>query len=200
MPKQTNHIINQQYWENRYTNHTDTWDLQQTSPPLKAYINQLTNKALPILIPGCGHAHEAQYLYQQGFTNITIIDIAKPLINAIKAKFKNTTVNVLHQNIFNHNQQYHLILEQTLFCALHPTQRLQYIKKLHQLLEPNGKLVGLLFNKMFNTFGPPFGGFKANYEPMFAPYFKFNTFEACYNSLPPRATNGGELFINFTKI
>jgi methyl halide transferase len=41
------------YWNNRYLEENTTWDLGQVSPPLKNYIDQLENKAVSILIPGC---------------------------------------------------------------------------------------------------------------------------------------------------
>jgi 2-keto-3-deoxy-6-phosphogluconate aldolase len=69
-------ILDEQYWNNRYINNETGWDLRQVSPPLKAYFDQLENKNSSILIPGCGNAYEAIYLAEQGFTNITVIDIA----------------------------------------------------------------------------------------------------------------------------
>jgi hypothetical protein len=48
------------------------------SPPIKAYIDTLKNKDIAILIPGCGNTYEAAYLLlEQGFTNVTVIDIAQ---------------------------------------------------------------------------------------------------------------------------
>ncbi len=45
------------------------WDIGYVHPPLlKEYIDQLTSKDIAILIPGCGHGYEAEYLLQQGFT------------------------------------------------------------------------------------------------------------------------------------
>ena len=44
-------------------------------------------KNISILIPGCGNSHEAEYLLSQGFTNITVIDIAPTLVAAISEKF-----------------------------------------------------------------------------------------------------------------
>ena len=38
---------------------------------------------------------------------------------------------------------------------------------MHALLLANGKLVGILFNREFEQQGPPFGGSKSQYEPMF---------------------------------
>ncbi|WP_316930385.1 class I SAM-dependent methyltransferase [Formosa agariphila] len=55
------------FWNEKYKNNDIGWDLGTVSPPLKSYFDQLTNKDLKILIPGGGHAHEAEYLHQNGY-------------------------------------------------------------------------------------------------------------------------------------
>lgn len=190
--------LGQQFWDERYQTNETGWDLGAVSPPLKAYIDQLQNKNLRILIPGCGNTYEAEYLLQQGFTNVTLIDIAPTLVNNLKEKFKdNTSINILLGDFFEHSGTYDLILEQTFFCALNPSLRKAYRDKMLTLLAPGGKLAGLLFNKVFEKEGPPFGGSKEEYEQLFKTCFQFNTCEPCYNSVAPRA--GGELFIILQK-
>ncbi len=189
--------LNAEYWNTQYKKNEIGWDLHQVSPPLKAYFDQLENKNIAILIAGCGNAYEAEYLYQLGFQNITLVDISETLVNALKEKFKDTSIKVVRQDIFEHKASYDLIIEQTLFCAIDPSLRKKYVLTMFDLLTEKGKLVGLLFNKEFEKAGPPFGGCKCQYEPLFASYFAFKTFEICYNSVKPRA--GEELFINFSK-
>jgi len=55
------------YWENRYQNQQTGWDIGEISSPLKAYIDQLEDKSIKILIPGAGNAYEAEYLFLNGF-------------------------------------------------------------------------------------------------------------------------------------
>ena len=191
--------INETFWNNKYNKNETGWDLKSPSTPLKEYIDQINDKATKILIPGCGNAYEAEYLLEKGFTNITLIDISEVVVNNIKEKFKNNSeIRVLHQNFFELEEQFDLILEQTFFCALDPKLRKDYSKKINQLLTKNGKLVGVLFNREFNQNEPPFGGNKTEYITYFNDYFDFKTMEDCYNSIPPRA--GNELFINLIKI
>ncbi|WP_315822136.1 hypothetical protein [Paraflavitalea speifideaquila] len=68
--------LNADYWDNRYQHQQTGWDIGYVSTPIKDYIDQLIHKDLAILIPGCGNSYEAEYLLQQGFTHITLIDIA----------------------------------------------------------------------------------------------------------------------------
>ena len=51
--------LGETFWNNQYNANTTNWDLGEVSPPLKEYIDQLTNKNLRILIPGCGNTYEA---------------------------------------------------------------------------------------------------------------------------------------------
>lgn len=48
--------LNETFWDNRYKKYDIGWDLGDVSTPLKAYFNQLENKNLKILIPGCGNS------------------------------------------------------------------------------------------------------------------------------------------------
>jgi methyl halide transferase len=75
-----------EFWNAQYLSEKIGWDLGEVSPPLKNYIDQLTDKNISILIPGCGNTYEAEYLLQQGFTNITVIDIAPALVEKLQAK------------------------------------------------------------------------------------------------------------------
>ncbi len=191
--------LNKNFWNDKYTTNQTGWDLKAPSTPLKEYIDQLEDKNIRILIPGCGNAYEAEYLLEQGFTNITLIDISEIVVEKIKEKFKhNPNIKVLHQDFFELDGEFDLILEQTFFCALDPKLRQSYSIKMNELLAENGKLVGVLFNREFGNDTPPFGGDKTEYQTYFNDYFDFKVMENCYNSIPPRAKT--ELFINLKKI
>jgi len=180
------------YWQSRYENNQAGWDLGTASDPIVEYVNQLPNKDLSILIPGCGNAHEAEYLFKIGFKNVFVVDlVALPLENLKKRVPEFPDLQLIHGDFFELSQQFDLILEQTLFCAIDPKFRAQFIQKVHQLLKPSGKFVGLLFNRDFEI-GPPFGGNKEEYMAYFSPYFQEIEMENCYNSVLPR--KGTELF------
>jgi methyl halide transferase len=189
-------ILTDKYWSDRYINSQTGWDTGNPNNPLKEYIDQIEKKSVSILIPGCGNAYEADYLSSRGFTDITLIDISVTLTARLKEKFAGTSVKVLHGDFFHHTHQYDLILEQTFFCALDPSQRKGYAEKMYALLNNGGKLAGVLFNKDFEG-GPPFGGHKQEYQNLFSPPFSIKTMESCYNSIKPR--EGAELFIIFEK-
>ena len=181
-------------WDNRYLKNDIGWDLGEVSPPLKAYFDQLTNKQLKILIPGGGNSYEAEYLFKNGFKNVFVIDLSKTALDNIKTRVPNFPLNQLIQgDFFDLEDAFDLIIEQTFFCAIHPSLRKQYAKKIHQLLVPKGKLVGLMFNVPLNSNKPPFGGDKKEYLNYFNANFEIQEMKTCINSHNSR--KGRELFV-----
>ncbi|MBI1781838.1 MAG: methyltransferase [Sphingobacteriales bacterium] len=191
--------LNADYWSGRYKDDNTGWDIGHVSAPIKEYIDQLTNKSLAILIPGCGNSYEAEYLLKNSFTNITLIDISPVLTKKLEDKFNtfnHKQLTIIAGNFFDLKGKFDLIIEQTFFCALDPALRKAYVDKMYDLLKPGGKIAGVLFNKEFEG-GPPFGGTKEEYVQLFADKFKIKTMESCYNSIAPRKDS--EVFIIMQK-
>lgn len=190
------------FWTQRYLENQTGWDIGKPSTPLKAYIDQLENKNLKILIPGAGNAYEAEYLFNKGFKNVYVLDISREPLEAFHNRIQDFPSNqTIQGDFFNHKAQYDLILEQTFFCSFPPTKsnRQEYAEKMNDLLKANGKLVGLWFNFPLSTDMEkrPFGGSKEEYNNYLTPFFNLKTFEKCFNSIESR--KGNELFGIFIK-
>ena len=191
-------MLNEQYWDNRYKNKDTQWDIGYVSTPLKAYFDQLTNKELKILIPGGGNSYEAEYLHNNGFTEVYVVDISETALQNLKQRVPTfPSKKLLHIDFFLLQETFALIIEQTFFCALKPSLRNEYAVKTHQLLKPKGKLAGLLFKFPLTDDGPPFGGSEKEYRTLFSPHFEIKTMKTAYNSIPQRQDN--ELFIILQK-
>ncbi len=193
------HDLSPEYWNGRYLNEDAGWDVGYVSTPLKAYIDQLTDKSSLILIPGAGNAYEAEYLFSNGFKNTYVCDLAEePLRNLLKRCPEFDPGHLLQQDFFKlQGLTFDLILEQTFFCALHPSLRPAYFQKMAQLLSPGGHLAGVLFNDVLNADKPPFGGSRAEYLTYIQEPLSIGVLETCYNSIKPR--QGRELFMNLQK-
>lgn len=189
---------NEFFWNHKYIAGETGWDIGYVSMPLQKYFDQLLDKNLKILIPGGGNSYEAEYLFKNGFTNVFVIDISSiPLKNLDKRVPLFPKANLLHQDFFELEDNFDLIVEQTFFCALNPSLRVDYVNKMYKLLKPEGKLVGLLFNIPLNNDKPPFGGNKQEYISLFEDKFKIEKMETAYNSIPQR--EGNELFFKLNK-
>ncbi|PRY12336.1 thiopurine S-methyltransferase [Pontibacter ummariensis] len=190
--------FNAAYWQQRYQNGETGWDTGDITTPLKEYFDQLQKKNLRILIPGCGNAYEAEYLFWQGFKQVFVADVAAaPLQHFAQRVPGFPKDHLLQQDFFELRGTFDLLVEQTFFCALDPALRPKYASKSAELLKHGGKLVGLLFDTTFAHAGPPFGGNRQEYSAYFAPYFNFLHFDTAYNSIKPR--QGRELFILLEK-
>ena len=192
--------LDDSYWDQRYLYGQTGWDLGEVSPALKGYFEQLPDKNIPILLPGCGNSYEASWLLENGFSDLTLIDISPVLTERLRERlhqYSSPPLTVITGDFFQLQGQYGLIVEQTFFCALDPSLRVKYVDHMHRLLRPGGKLAGLLFDRDF-TGGPPFGGHLEEYAELLAGPFSIRKLEPCYNSIPPRA--GSELFFTAEKL
>ncbi len=189
-------LFDKHFWDNRYKTNDIGWDLGAVSPPIQTYIETLTDTSLKILIPGGGNSYELEFLIEKGFKQSFVLDISPlPLANIAKRNPTIPTQQLLCGDFFEHEGLYDIIIEQTFFCALDPTLRQLYVKQMHRLLKPGGKLVGLLFDAPLNDDNPPFGGNAEVYKLLFADLFEISKMEPCSNSIQPRM--GRELFIEF---
>ena len=189
--------LNSNYWESRYQKKEIGWDAGKITTPLKEYIDQLTNRDLKILIPGAGNGYEFDYLIQKGFKNTYVVDLAPTPLENIRNRNPQLKENIIQTDFFKLNQKFDLIIEQTFFCALNPNLRSNYVLKMQEILNPGGKIAGLLFNFPLTEDGPPFGGSSEEYKYLFSETFKIKTLEKAYNSIKPRANK--ELFFIFDK-
>ncbi|NOY48094.1 MAG: methyltransferase domain-containing protein [Chlorobi bacterium] len=190
--------LTETFWDNRYKTKITGWDLGKISTPLKTYFDQLTDKNLKILIPGGGNSYEAEYLNKKGFKNVYVVDLSKTALKNVKKRVPSfPESHLVHNDFFKLSMVFDLIIEQTFFCALHPSLRSDYAKKMAELLTKNGKLVGLFFNVPLYQDHPPFGGNKKEYLGYFKPSFNIETMDKCYNSNESR--KGEELFVKLIK-
>ncbi|MFM1879689.1 MAG: hypothetical protein RLZZ241_2555 [Bacteroidota bacterium] len=192
--------LNKDFWEARYACGETGWDIGYAAPALIAYIDQLPDKSIKILIPGAGRGHEVAYLWKCGFKNLVVVDIAQQPLAALRIKIPDLPeASLVHADFFEWGDNpFDLILEQTFFCALAPELRTSYVLKMYELLKTGGKVAGLLFDFPLTASGPPFGGCESEYLDLFKHRFFVHKLERAINSIPPRA--GKELFFIFEKI
>lgn len=190
--------LTKNYWEERYLKGEIGWNVGYITTPIKEYIDQLTDNNIKILIPGAGNGYEFEYLIYKGLKNSFVVDYAETPLENIKKRIPDLDNNqIINADFFELEGKYDLIIEQTFFCALNPELRIEYVKKMKSLLNPKGKIVGLLFQFPLTTEGPPFGGSIEEYTVIFGNDFTINTMETASNSIKARA--GKELFIIFEK-
>lgn len=174
------HVSNSEYWSDRYQSSATGWDIGDVTPFVADFltnqrINQLfsdkktaggTEFFLPkILVPGCGFGHDALAFAKHGF-DVTAVDFAPEPISLLQQHIENQdlrNISAITANFFElpHSfspaMEFDLIFEYTLFCAIHPEDRLLYSETASSLLSDQGFLLGLFFPLAPTADGPPFG-------------------------------------------
>ena len=181
------HSLTAKYWEERYQQGYTGWDIGHVSAGMRHIIDELSDKEVKILVPGAGNGFEVANLWERGFTNVFLLDWAEaPLDNFSRNNPDFPQTQLLCQDFFTLDDQFDLILEQTFFCALNPSQRPEYVKKTYQILAKNGLLKGLLFSTPMYANRPPYGGSLTEYQDLFSGLFEIKKLEPCLFSEPDR--------------
>jgi thiopurine S-methyltransferase len=177
-------------WQKHYEEDNLRWDLGEVSPPIRHFLENNPIKTGRAIIPGCGQGHEVILLAKKGFS-VTAVDYTKGATERLKRNLQNNGVgaNVICVNFFNlgleHINKYDLMLEQTFFCAIHPTLRNSYVNLVFRILKPGGLLTGVFYETGEDD-GPPFNTTRAHILRHFSGPFEIKHLEKTNRSAEKR--------------
>jgi SAM-dependent methyltransferase len=151
-----------QFWDEMYVSQNTGWDLDGPTPVFEKISKTISKGKVCIL--GCGRGYDAVMFAENDF-KVTAVDFAPEAIKSLNKLVNKKKVNltVLQEDIFNLEEQFFeyfdYVIEQTCFCAIHPTRRLDYAHLVKNILKKNGRLIGLWLplNKKISEGGPPYG-------------------------------------------
>lgn len=189
--------LDARYWQSRYLEGNTPWDLGAASPAITAYLSGLQDKSARILIPGAGKAWEALWLLQHGFRQVFICDWAEAAFEEFRQQVPDFPAeHLLVCDFFALDPPYDIIIEQTFVSAIPPVQWKAWAAQCARLLEPGGRVAGLLFASPFTSAGPPFGADREDYLNIFGEELEILRMERTDLSIAPRL--GNELFFEAT--
>ena len=162
-------------WENRYQTGDMPWEKGAPSPGLLDFL--AAHPDLPrgsVLVPGCGTGHDARAWARAGF-RVTGLDLAP---SAIRLSRETTSAEGLtaefHQADFLAEPPLELfdwIFEHTLFCAIPPERRDDYVDAVLRWLKPGGNFLAVQY-MIRDADGPPFGCTQEELMERFTPHFE----------------------------
>ena len=103
---------------------------------------QFAAKEDKILIPGAGKDHELRELVKRGYQNVHVCDWAEAAVSQIREDEIIPKEQIHVGDFFLLQEKFDHILEMTFFCAIAPELRIQYVEKCHELLKPDGNVMG----------------------------------------------------------
>ncbi|TLD69795.1 methyltransferase domain-containing protein [Phragmitibacter flavus] len=151
-------------WNAAYENRETPWEKGRATPVL----DEISSRHPAVFsgrawVPGCGVGHDARRLADFGLM-VTAVDVAPLAIEAAKNWDETSPVDFQVADVFSLKEEFveafDMVWEHTCFCALDPALRVAYLKSLHAVLMPGGKLAGVFFiNPEMDDgeTGPPFG-------------------------------------------
>lgn len=153
-----------EFWSERFDKGFTPWDQQGVPRVFTAFARDAMSEggASPaswprVLIPGCGRAHEARWLAQQGFA-LDAIDFSAAAVAAAREQLGPYAGVVRQADFFEFTPAHPIgwIYERTFFCALPLARRADYAARMAALL-PSGSWLAGLFFVTEKPVGPPFG-------------------------------------------
>ncbi len=163
-------------WEALYQANDSFWDHGEASPGLVDYL--AANSSLPLgqaLVPGCGRGHDARALAQAGWA-VTGLDLAPSSVPLAKhlADEERLPIDYRIGDFLSDepHQQFDLVFEHTLFCAIPPVRRDDYVQALRHWLKPGGLYLAVNYMITEDNGEPPFSTTTAELDERFGEPFE----------------------------
>jgi SAM-dependent methyltransferase len=161
-------------WEARYQSRDMPWEKGEPSPGLVDFLaGHPRLKRGTVLVPGCGSGHDARAWAAAGFA-ATGYDIAP---GAIALSREKTAAAGLEAEFIQGDflvgtpaRPFDWLFEHTLFCAIEPQRRGEYVRAALRWLKPGGQYLAVNY-LIPDKDGPPYGTTRAELWDWFSPGF-----------------------------
>ena len=167
------------FWEGLYASSQDGWELGEPAPSLVAQLD--AGLAVPsrsrVAVPGAGRGHDARLLARRGYV-VTGFDFAEAAVVEARrlAAREGATAAFEQRDVFSLGSDFphafDAAWEYTCFCAIDPDRRAEYARVLHDILKPEGTLLGCFYPLNEGTDGPPFPVSLQDIEAALGPFFR----------------------------
>jgi methyl halide transferase len=171
-------------WNERYDLGDTPWDKGAAAPPLLEWMQKRGPLEGEVLVPGCGYGHDVRAIASASPKSMVVgLDVA-PSAFKEASKYPSVGREVFQcADIFSLPQplqnRFDWVFEHTLFCAILPKKRSNYVTAIASALKPDGFLLAIFFLNPWDPNeekpkdgGPPFGVTKEELDDLFASHFR----------------------------
>jgi len=168
--------MSRDYWEHRYQTKDMSWEKGAPSPGLVDFL--AAHPELPrssVAVPGCGTGHDVRAFAAAGFAAHgfdlapSAIALAGEKTQAAGLAAKFTLADFLHDAP---PQLFDWVFEHTLFCAIQPAEREEYVRAVLRWLKPGGQYLSVNYFITDDKAGPPWPTTRAEQLARFSPHFE----------------------------
>jgi cyclopropane fatty-acyl-phospholipid synthase-like methyltransferase len=176
-------------WEERYQTKDMPWEKGEPSPGLVDFLAAHPELARgSVCVPGCGTGHDVRAWARSGFT-VFGYDVAPTAVQLTRERTAaEGLVAEVRQGDFLMDQppqRFDWLFEHTLFCAIDPQRRDNYVRAVVRWLKPGGDYLAVNY-LIPDKDGPPFGTTRQELWERFSPDFNLHQ-EWVPRSYPNRA-------------
>ena len=166
--------MSREYWEQRYQTKDMPWEKGEPSPGLVDFLAAHPDlKRGTVCVPGCGTGHDVCAFAKAGFAAFGV-DLAPSAIRLAgeKAKAAGLTAKFQLADFLRDEppQKFDWLFEHTLFCAIQPQERADYVRAVLKWLKPDGQYLAVNY-LIPDGDGPPFGTTRDELWRRFSPEF-----------------------------
>jgi SAM-dependent methyltransferase len=168
--------MSRDYWENRYQTGDMQWEKGAPSPGLVDFLAthpELSKGA--VCIPGCGTGHDVREFARHGFDAFGF-DLAPSALRL--SQEKTAAAGLQAQFAFadflrdEPPQKFDWLFEHTLFCAIKPEERDDYVRAVERWLKPGGHYLAVNYFIIEDDDGPPWRTNREELLRRFSPRFE----------------------------
>jgi 2-polyprenyl-3-methyl-5-hydroxy-6-metoxy-1,4-benzoquinol methylase len=166
--------MSRDYWESRYQTHDMPWEKGAPSPGLVDFL--AAHPELPrgtVCAPGCGSGHDVCEFARTGFSAHgfdiapSAISLARSNAQAAGVQAKFELADFLRDTP---PEKFDWLFEHTLFCAIQPSERDDYVRAVLQWLKPGGHYLAVNYFDC-GPDGPPWPTTRVEQLQRFSPHF-----------------------------
>ncbi|HMJ92102.1 MAG TPA: methyltransferase domain-containing protein [Candidatus Acidoferrum sp.] len=187
-------------WEGRYQSGDMPWEKGEPSPALVDFL--ATHSDLPrgsVFVPGCGTGHDVREWARAGF-EVTGADLSPTAMRLAKERTQSAGLRaefvVTDFLTAEPVTQFDWLFEHTLFCAIDPARRDDYVRSVLRSLQPRGQFLAVHYMLREGVTEPPFGVSQEELMQRFSPHFELLSGQVP-RSIPNRA--GLELMLHWRR-
>ena len=162
-------------WDERYRTGDMPWEKGEPSPGLVEFL--AAHPELPkgsVVIPGCGTGHDVRVWARAGF-EASGIDLAPSAIRLSQERTEQAGLQATFAQadflVEPPPRPFDWLFEHTLFCAIDPAHRDDYVKAILRWLKPGGQFLAIHY-MIRDEQGPPFGVTQEELMERFSPHFE----------------------------
>jgi methyl halide transferase len=168
--------MSRDYWENRYQTNDMRWEKHAPSPGLVDFLAAHPGlKRGRVAVPGCGSGNDVLEFARAGFDahGFEFAPSAIPLA-VEKAKAAGLTATFTLADFLHDTppQPFDWLFEHTLFCAIKPEERDEYVRAVLRWLKPGGHYLAVNYFIVEDAEGPPWPTTRDEQLQRFSPHLE----------------------------